>query len=118
MHRRRRAIRGSGGSGRDSCLPRRRRRRHRGAGVNKFLELFVSGVSLGAIYALIALGFVIIFKATEVVNFAGGALLVVGTYFTARFHNDNHLNFWLAALCGLLVAVAVAVFVERVLVRP
>jgi branched-chain amino acid transport system permease protein len=86
--------------------------------MNKFLQLFVSGVSLGSIYALIALGFVIIFKATEVVNFAGGALVVVGTYFTARFHNDNHLNFWLAALGGVMVAVAVAVFVERVLVRP
>nr|MBA3339074.1 branched-chain amino acid ABC transporter permease [Geodermatophilaceae bacterium] len=40
-----------------------------------FLELVINGLSVGAVYALIALGFVIIFKATEVVNFAQGSLL-------------------------------------------
>ena len=43
-----------------------------------FLQLLFSGLSLGFIYALIALGFVIIFKATEVVNFAHGAFLLAG----------------------------------------
>lgn len=46
----------------------------------EIIQLIVQGLGLGAIYALIALGFVIIYKATEVINFAHGALMLLGTY--------------------------------------
>lgn len=46
----------------------------------EILQLTTQGLALGAIYALIALGFVIVYKATEVINFAHGALLLLGTY--------------------------------------
>ena len=52
--------------------------------MEKFLQLLFSGVALGW-YALLALGFVVVFKATQVVNFAHAGLLMVGTYCTARF---------------------------------
>ena len=45
-----------------------------------FVQLLVNGLGKGAVYALLALGFVIIFKATEVVNFAHGSLVLVGGY--------------------------------------
>jgi len=51
--------------------------------VAQLLQLLVSGVSLGAVYALLALGFVVVFKASGVVNFAHPALLMVGAYVTA-----------------------------------
>ena len=48
--------------------------------IEAVLQLTIQGLGLGAIYALIALGFVIVYKATEVINFAHGALLLLGTY--------------------------------------
>ena len=51
----------------------------------KFTDAALSGVALGAIYALLALGLVLIFKATQVLNFAHGALAVFGAYFAAYF---------------------------------
>jgi branched-chain amino acid transport system permease protein len=86
--------------------------------MEKLLQLVFSGVALGSVYALLALGFVVVFKATEVVNFAYGGLLMVGTYFTARFRTVNDYPFPVALLLGIAVAVAVALVVERVFVSP
>ena len=46
-----------------------------------FLQLLLSGLISGSIYGLIALGFVVIYKATEVVNFAQGEIMMLGAYF-------------------------------------
>ena len=67
--------------------------------MTQFLSLLLNGLSLGAIYALIALGFVIIFKASEVVSFMQGSLLLLGAYLIARFHET--LGFWGAAAVGI-----------------
>lgn len=88
------------------------------------------GVSLGAIYALLAMGFVIIFKATQVLNFAHGALAALGAFFVASF--ATLVNFpgrfmgdapqwvkWSAAAVFALIAAAVAgMLLERLFVRP
>ncbi|MEO6701669.1 MAG: branched-chain amino acid ABC transporter permease [Jatrophihabitantaceae bacterium] len=81
----------------------------------RFLELLLNGISLGSIYALIALGFVIVFKATEVVNFAQGSLLVLGGYITARAH--EHLPFALALLVGVAATGLAALAIEQIFVR-
>jgi branched-chain amino acid transport system permease protein len=86
--------------------------------MTQFLQLLVAGVSLGAVYALLALGFVVVFKATGVVNFAHPALLMVGVYATARLRGVNHVPFALALLAGVGTAVALAVLVQRLLVHP
>ncbi|MGW6174192.1 branched-chain amino acid ABC transporter permease [Arthrobacter sp. NPDC055138] len=80
------------------------------------LELLITGLSLGAVYALVALGFVIVFKASEVLNFAHGSLVVAGAYVTARTHEV--LGFFGAVVAGIIAAAAVALIIERVLVRP
>ncbi len=73
--------------------------------MNHFLTLLVNGVSLGCIDALIALGFVIVFKATRVVNFAFGSLLLLGAYVVGRAHES--LGFAAAvALAAAVTAVA------------
>jgi len=48
--------------------------------VEYYLQVFISGLVVGSIYSLVALGFVIIYKATKVVNFAQGELLMFGAY--------------------------------------
>lgn len=80
-----------------------------------FGELVINGLSLGCIYTLIALGFVVIFKATEVVNFAQGSMLLLGAYAVARLH--SHVGFVLAVLIGMAIAAAGAVVIERLLSR-
>jgi branched-chain amino acid transport system permease protein len=86
--------------------------------VTQFLQLLISGVSLGAVYALLALGFVVVFKASGVVNFAHPALLMVGAYVTARLTATDTLPFGLALLAGIGAAVAVSYAVQRLLVSP
>jgi branched-chain amino acid transport system permease protein len=86
--------------------------------MDKLLQLVFSGAALGSVYALLALGFVVVFKATEVVNFSHGGLVMVGAYFTARFRTVNEYPFPVAVLLGVAVAVAVALVVERFFVRP
>jgi ABC-type uncharacterized transport system permease subunit len=81
--------------------------------VSFFLELLINGLSVGAVYALIALGFVIIFKATEVINFAHGSLLLLGGYTISELTPET--NFYLALLVGLTVTAIGALFIERVL---
>ncbi|MFJ6794887.1 branched-chain amino acid ABC transporter permease [Streptomyces sp. NPDC091268] len=80
-----------------------------------FLELLLGGLSMGSVYALIALGFVVIFKATEVVNFAHASLLLAGGYVTATLHEE--LGFGLALLAGTLAAAAVGAAIEFLVMR-
>lgn len=89
----------------------------------------VSGLSLGTIYALLAMGFVIIFKATQVVNFAHGALATVGAFITAgvavelnfpgRFLDLPPLVGWsISVLTALVLSAVMGVLLERVFLRP
>lgn len=80
-----------------------------------FLELLVNGISVGAVYALIALGFVIIFKATEVVNFAHASLLLVGGFVVAKLHPS--VGFWTALLLGVAGAAVVGALIEFLIIR-
>jgi branched-chain amino acid transport system permease protein len=83
--------------------------------VRHFVELLVNGVSLGCIAALIALGFVIVFKATRVVNFAYGSLLLLGAYVVGRYH--DRLGFVAAVLLSIAVTAAVAAGIGVVVLR-
>jgi len=83
--------------------------------MTKFVELMIQGVSLGFIYALIALGFVVIFKATEVVNFAHGSLVLLGGYVVGVSH--QRFGFWLALLFGIAATAIGALLIEVVLIR-
>jgi len=83
--------------------------------VTQFLSLLLNGISLGAMYALIALGFVIIFKASEVVSFTHGSLLLLGAYSIARL--SEPLGFLLAALVGIAITALAAFVIERVIIN-
>jgi branched-chain amino acid transport system permease protein len=83
--------------------------------VTQFLSLLLNGLSLGAIYALIALGFVIIFKASEVVSFTHGSLLLLGAYSIARL--SEPLGFLPAVVVGIAMTAAAGLFIERVLIN-
>jgi branched-chain amino acid transport system permease protein len=83
--------------------------------VTDFLQLLVAGIAVGALYALVALGFVIIYKATGVINFAQGALLLLGAYFALSFHETLNLPFLLAGLLAMAACAVVGVVIERLI---
>jgi branched-chain amino acid transport system permease protein len=96
--------------------------------VTKLLEALKDGLALGALYALLALGFVIIFKATQVVNFAHGAVAAVGAYFVATFAVDRQIpgrwtggpdwfKWGLSVLLSLVCAALFGLLVERFAIR-
>lgn len=66
------------------------------------IEYLISGVSLGVVYALIALGFVVIFKATGVLNFAHGSLLFIGAYIVGRYHDQLTFLGAVAVACAVV----------------
>ncbi|HET8910680.1 MAG TPA: branched-chain amino acid ABC transporter permease [Ktedonobacteraceae bacterium] len=82
-----------------------------------FLQITFAGIALGCIYALIGLGFSIIFKASEVINFAQGELLLVGAYVTSSAVFEWHFNFILAVLVGVVVTVLIGLIFERFVLR-
>lgn len=83
--------------------------------MTQFFELTLNGLSLGAIYALIAIGFVLVFKATGIINFAHGSVLLLGAYAAARVEPD--VGFWPALLIGAAIAAVGATLVEVVVMR-
>jgi branched-chain amino acid transport system permease protein len=83
-----------------------------------FLQATINGVAVGAIYALLALGFVIIYKSTQVLSFAQQGLTVLGAFWVVFFSSVLDLSFWLAVPLGLLLSAAVGIGIERVMLRP
>lgn len=80
-----------------------------------YMTLIVTGLSQGSAYALIALGFVLIYKATEVVNFAHGEFMMLGAFsavtLTALF------GFWIGLVCALLAIGTVGYLLDAVVMR-
>jgi branched-chain amino acid transport system permease protein len=84
--------------------------------MSQLIELVVSGLMLGCIYGVIAMGFVIVFKATNVVNFAHASVVMLGAYLVARWHGP--LGFAGAIAVSAGVCAVVAALLDIVFVRP
>jgi branched-chain amino acid transport system permease protein len=83
-----------------------------------FGQLLVSSLTLGSVYALAALGFTVIYRATEVVNFAQGELMMLGAMIALILFRDMHLPYALVILMSVGTCVMIAFVVERVAFRP
>jgi branched-chain amino acid transport system permease protein len=86
--------------------------------VIQFLQQIVSGVSIGCVYALIALGFVLIYKATETVNFAIGELMMIGAFLGFTLVSIYAFPLWISALVAIAATALLAALLERVFLRP
>ncbi len=82
-----------------------------------FFQQVFAGLAVGCIYALVAVGFTIIFKASGVINFAQGELLLVGAYVASAAVFQWHLNFFLAVVLAIAVTVLIGVGFERLALR-
>ncbi len=86
--------------------------------MDAFLQLTVAGLSTGMIYALVAVGFVVIYKASDVINFAQGDLLLFGTYLI--FFNIVQLGLpWtVGVVITVIIAAGIGLLIERTVLRP
>jgi branched-chain amino acid transport system permease protein len=84
----------------------------------QFLQLIISGVAQGCIYGLIALGFVLIYKATETVSFAQGELMMLGAFGGLAGMTILGFPFWLAVPAAIIAMAVFGVLMERVVIRP
>lgn len=84
----------------------------------QLLQLIISGIAQGCIYGLIALGFVLIYKATETVTFAQGEMMMLGAFGGLACMTILNFPFWLAILCSVVAMAIVGVLLERVVIRP
>ena len=83
-----------------------------------YLYLLINGLVVGSIYSLVALGFVVIYKATKVVNFAQGELVMVGAYICFALTVQLHIPFFLSFLLTLGFSDILGLAVERMALRP
>lgn len=81
------------------------------------LQLLISGISLGCVYGLIALGFVLIYKATEMVNFAQGDIMMLGAFVGFTYINTLGMPFLLGVLATVATMAAFGVLIERLALR-
>src|SRR6202042_271128 len=82
-----------------------------------FLETLVSGLLAGVMYSLVAIGFVLIYKASGVFNYAQGSILLFAalTFVTLT---ERGVPFWIALLATILAMIIGAVLIERLVLRP
>jgi branched-chain amino acid transport system permease protein len=82
------------------------------------LQLAFSGIALGCIYALVALGFVLIYKATETVNFAQGDLMMLGGFFGYTAVILMGWPYWAGIIFAILAMAVFGMLTERIILRP
>ena len=83
-----------------------------------FLQATVEGLSLAAIYSLVAIGFVLIYKSMDVLSFAQPALAVVGAGLISSLAVDRGVPFWIALFIGISLTGVLGLIVERTFLRP
>ncbi len=84
----------------------------------EFWQLIVNGLIAGSIYALIALGYTMVYGVLKFINFAHGEIFMIGAYFGYLFYNRLQMSFPIAFLLAVLLTAAVGVIIEKVAYRP
>jgi branched-chain amino acid transport system permease protein len=85
--------------------------------MTQFIQLLFQGFSLGCIYALVALGFTVIYRASKVINFAQGSLLLVGAYLVSVFATGLNLPFAIAVLAAIVLLAGGGVLFQMFVLR-
>src|SRR6266496_947670 len=83
-----------------------------------FLQLVINGLVVGSVYALVGMGFVIIFKSTSILNFAQGEFLLLGAYISLAVVTRYKVPFLAATFVTLLFAILLGLAIERLILGP
>jgi branched-chain amino acid transport system permease protein len=82
------------------------------------VQVVIGGIAQGCVYGLVALGFVLIYKATETVNFAQGELMMLGAFLALLGMTTLHLPYWAASLLAIGGMMLTGLGLERCIIRP
>ena len=85
--------------------------------MNEFFQLLIVGISQGCVYGLMALGFVMIYKATEMINFAQGDMMMLGSFVAWTLIMDLGMPFWLGVPATLIIMASFGALVDILIVR-
>jgi branched-chain amino acid transport system permease protein len=85
--------------------------------MTKFLQLLAAGLALGSIYALVSLGFVVVYRAQRIINFAQVGMVVLGAYFVYQCTYEWNIPFFLAVPVGAAMTALIGLLVERLILR-
>lgn len=83
-----------------------------------FLQQLINGLTLGGIYALIAVGYTMVYGIIQLINFAHGEVYMLGAFLTITFISAVHLSFWLALLLSLCCCAILGVIIDITAYRP
>src|SRR4026208_4301 len=89
-----------------------------GRSLDTILQLALNGLAVGCIYGLVALGFVLIYKATELVNFAQGDLLMLGSFVCYMFVVWYGIGYWAAFALAVAIVARFGAILDATLLRP
>jgi branched-chain amino acid transport system permease protein len=81
-------------------------------------QVLISGITLGSLYALVGLGFVVIYRATKVVNFAQGEMMMLGAMLALYFYSDLQFPYFLAFMLAVVLSGVFGAGLERFAYRP
>ena len=84
----------------------------------EFLSYLVSGISLGSVYAIIALGYTMVYGIAKMLNFAHGDIIMVGGYISLMAMSSFGLPSWLAVLLAMLVCTVLGILIEGLAYKP
>lgn len=83
-----------------------------------FLSYLVTGISLGSIYALIALGYTMVYGIAKMLNFAHGDVIMIGGYVVFTAMTTLHFPVWISIVCGILSCIILGVLIEKIAYKP
>ena len=86
--------------------------------MQEFLQLIVTGLVIGSVYALVAMGFALIYKSTSILNFAQGEFVLMGGYICWWLYTSLHVPIIWAFILTMMLAACMGVILERLMLRP
>jgi branched-chain amino acid transport system permease protein len=86
--------------------------------LEQIIQYIIYGITVGGIYALVALGFTIIYNATDVINFAQGEFVMLGAMMMVSLHSAAHIPMPIAFVLSILIVTAIGATFERLAINP
>ena len=83
-----------------------------------FISYLINGISLGSVYAIIALGYTMVYGIAKMLNFAHGDVILIGAYTVLTLLTGAGLNPWLAVVIGIVVCTVLGIAIEKVAYKP
>lgn len=83
-----------------------------------FVQFLINGISLGSVYAIIALGYTMVYGIAKMLNFAHGDVIMIGAYAVLTLMTGAGVNPWLAVLLGMVICTALGMTIEKVAYKP